>query len=283
MLCIIPLLCRSGGGDIVICRIKYFVSQRRASLVFLFGLMLRERLEFVLRFRVLAIVFKLGLPPFHSWLLRIIFNINYFELYLLFTLQKVIPLIILFQLGFGLNALLLVVIRGLSYLILSMNSNCSVHYILFLSSVGNGGFMLRSLIGGNWLLFLIGYSLMLITIIIILGQLKLMKLRDLSFSTITVIGLLALQFFNLGGVPPMLGFVVKLMVLKSLTVVRLVLVLILLLSSFLVLYVYVVIFFQIYRAYARYNVMGKRRDNLSTTILPIMLIFSTRAARWLVI
>jgi len=276
MLCIIPLLCSSGRGDIVICRIKYFVSQRRASLVFLFGLILRERLEFILRLRVLAIVFKLGLPPFHRWLLRIIFSINYFELYLLFTLQKVIPLIILFQLGLRLNALLLVVIRGLGYLILSINSNCSIHNMLFLSSVGNGGFMLRSLIGGNWLLFLIGYSLILITIMIILGQLKLMKLRDLSFSTVTVIGLLALQFFNLGGVPPMLGFVVKLIVLKSLTIVRLVLVLLLLLSSFLVLYVYVVMFFQIYRAYATYNVVGKRGGSVNTRILPIMLIFSSR-------
>ena len=265
------------------CRIKYFISQRRASLIFLLRLLLRGRVELILRFRVLAIVFKLGLPPFHRWLLRIIFNINYFELYLLFTLQKVIPLTILYQLGLRINIIILVVMRGLGYLVLRINSNCSIHYMLFLSSVGNGGFIISSLISGNWLLFLLGYSIILVTIMLILGQLKLIKLRDLSFRTITVISLLAIQFFNLGGVPPILGFIVKLMVLKPLSLVRLTLVLMLLLSSFLVLYVYVVIFFQIYRAYASYRVVSKSGENFKSTLLPLILILAGRVIRWLII
>ena len=58
--------------------------------------------------------------------------------------------------------------------------------------------------------------------------------------------LVGLQFLNLGGVPPLMGFFLKLIMLKVVIVESLVLSITLVLLSFLILYAYVTLFYQVY-------------------------------------
>ena len=283
MLCIIPLLCRRGTGDIIICGIKYFISQSRASLIYLFGLIVSTKLEGFLVLSVLAIVFKLGLPPFHRWLLSIIFKINYYELFLILTLQKVIPLIILSQIGLRFWLLILIITRGGFYLFVRINSNCSISYILFLSSVRNGGFIIRRVLVGSWAAFLAGYSIILVPAVMLLSQVKSSKLRDLRFGPLLVLVGLAVQFFNLGGVPPLIGFSVKLIVLKSLTSLRLGLILVLLLTSFLVLYIYLTLFFQVYCVYLDYDTVGRVENHPRGVALSFVMLLTLRGIGWFIV
>merc|ERR1712198_78298 len=104
-----------------------------------------DSIRFLSIIAIASIIFKLGVPPFHRWIIGIIFNINLLEVFLVLTIQKFIPLIILSQLG--INEIILLVLMGISgFIIVNVNSNLSLQFILFLSSVGNGIWILAGLI-----------------------------------------------------------------------------------------------------------------------------------------
>lgn len=194
----------------------------------------------------LAIVFKLGIPPFHRWILRIIIRVGVVELVLILTLQKFIPLIILSQIELRMGVIGALSAARLIMIAIRINSNFSFNYILFLSSVGNGMWIVVSLIRGAWVLFLRIYSLILAIVVLFLVLSKLRKLRDISTRDGIKKVRIAFHFLNLGGVPPLMGFRVKLIVLKRLSSVGLALPTLLVLLSLMVLYIYVRIIYQAY-------------------------------------
>merc|ERR1711942_29411 len=72
ILSFIPLLVRGGVSSDIIVGVKYFLSQRIASLLFFRLVVLNIssiRIEIVI---IRTILFKLGVPPFHSWLIRVL-------------------------------------------------------------------------------------------------------------------------------------------------------------------------------------------------------------------
>jgi hypothetical protein len=66
MLCFIPLLVRNLRERSILRGVKYFISQRLASLVFILGSLAIGKGVLADRLVRLALVFKLGIPPFHS-------------------------------------------------------------------------------------------------------------------------------------------------------------------------------------------------------------------------
>lgn len=138
MLCVIPLLVGKGSPISRIAGVKYFVSQRRASLVFIIRVLIRFDVAAIRFFTVLRVVFKLGLPPFHRWLLRILEGLGYGEMFIIFTIQKFIPLIILTGLKISRGLIMgLMVISLILILRRALRAN-SLFFIIFLSSVANG-------------------------------------------------------------------------------------------------------------------------------------------------
>lgn len=65
MLCIIPVILGRSREDSIITGVKYFISQRSASVVFLVSTIMRGAMEMINILRMGAIIFKLGVPPFH--------------------------------------------------------------------------------------------------------------------------------------------------------------------------------------------------------------------------
>lgn len=173
-------------------------------------------------------------------------NINLIELVLLFTVQKFIPLIILSQLGLTEPAVIIIMLLRGVLIIVGVNSNFSFNYILFLSSVRNGIWIMVSLFRGVWFMFLFLYRIMLIGLAAVLTSGKIVKFRDVALrDPIKKIGV-ALYFLNLGGVPPLMGFAVKLMVIKRLVELRMMRIFLLIALSVIVLYVYTRIIYQAY-------------------------------------
>lgn len=281
MLCIIPVLLGSSTQDSIMCGVKYFISQRAASVSFLFSMLLIDSIRFLSIIAIASIIFKLGVPPFHRWIIGIIFNINLLEVFLVLTIQKFIPLIILSQLG--INEIRLLVLMGISgfFIIVNVNSNLSLQFILFLSSVGNGIWILAGLIGQVWGIFLTIYSVILLGAVRRLLTRKSLKFRDIATGDNGKKIEVALQFFNLGGVPPLIGFAVKLIVLKNLTFLRVIRLLRLILISVIVLYIYIRMMYQVYTVNpASYQYESRAR---STKLLTIntSLILCFRLVIWL--
>ena len=137
MLCFLPLILRNGELNTGLAGIKYFVSQRMASVIFLIGLLLVGNLGLVQSFMGLIIVFKMGVPPFHSWLLRVLRDRRWAGILGVFTVQKVIPLVILSHLGVRGSGLLLIVGFTAAMVLTRLELINSFYLLLFLSGSVN--------------------------------------------------------------------------------------------------------------------------------------------------
>lgn len=96
------------------------------------------------------------------------------------------------------------------------------------------------------MVFLLVYSVILLGVIFRLSAVGCGGSRGVRKLTGLLPVLVGLQFLSLGGVPPLIGFFLKLMVLKVVIAESLSISLGLVLLSFLVLYVYVTLFYQVY-------------------------------------
>ena len=96
---------------------------------------------------------------------------------------------------------------------------------------------------------------------------KSLKFRDIATGDNGKKIEVALQFFNLGGVPPLIGFAVKLIVLKNLTFLRVIRLLRLILISVIVLYIYIRMMYQVYTVNpASYQYESRARSTKLLTI-----------------
>ena len=101
MLAILPILRADDSffqSEVVI---KYFISQRLASIIFLSSILIVGHIAEKLTTLLMAcsLLFKLGSPPFHGWFVGVLLNSNYRSLYLITTIQKAIPLSIIRKLS----------------------------------------------------------------------------------------------------------------------------------------------------------------------------------------
>lgn len=97
-----------------------------------------------------------------------------------------------------------------------------------------------------WLVYIFVYSYVLFILVFRLGKLKIYKLNDMFGLHKYAAFIVAVQLFNLGGVPPLVGFLLKLIMVKQLVSVSVGLVFILVLLSLLLLFVYTRVFYQLY-------------------------------------
>ena len=247
MLCIIPVLVYTINEDAILSGVKYFISQSAASLLFILSLFLFREVRLALNLIVITILFKLGLPPIQRWLTRILPTIGLTRIYLIFTVQKVIPLALLRFLKIRPIFLRLAIVGCIFFIFGRLGQVGSLWLLLFLSSISNGLWVLRNVgVGGQWGLFIFFYSLLLIGLIIGLDCLGISKVGDLRRRSFITRVLLGLQFINLGGLPPLLGFLIKLIIIKQLTRLSFLMLGGLVLVSLRVLFIYVYFTYKVY-------------------------------------
>ena len=196
--------------------IKYFLIQRPSSILFLMSLLgrrIRFKLEFIIR---LAILLKLGRSPFHGWFLSILNNRDIVIYTLLATVQKLIPLLV-FSLSSSKSILIWII--GFNFLTVLF----LVRYrIRFIKLIG-----LRRLNRLNWMLVSRCTRINLIKLffwvylIILLNINCLFPSQRRSNHSIDSIAfyekiLIFFSLLSLGGVPPLLGFIPKLLVIQIL-------------------------------------------------------------------
>lgn len=125
-------------------------------------------------------------------------------------------------------------------------------------------------------MYLLGYTLMLFIVIISLKTMQVYKLSDLT-NVQDLRGFnLGLQFFNLGGVPPLFGFMLKLMLVKLLCLQRMFLLIILILNSLILLFVYTTLIYQVYCVSPRFNLRARRETGLQITSMIILGLWGRR-------
>ena len=219
--------------------IKYFLIQRFASIIYISCVLLcilkfNYILEIII---ILRIIIKLGAAPFHGWFLSLSKSLRLFIFIIVSTIQKIIPIIITRRLNIFRG--LIIFIRLIRFLVVLYNRIIILRLIkvLALSRINNLVWFLVSIITGIQFFF-IYYWLFLGVYIIFLHPIKNISnqiLRARHYNKLIKI----FTLLSLGGLPPFLGFLGKLYILKvSINIISRRFLFLLVIRSLIVLFIY---------------------------------------------
>nr|YP_010571306.1 NADH dehydrogenase subunit 2 [Dermacentor reticulatus]UZG91442.1 NADH dehydrogenase subunit 2 [Dermacentor reticulatus]UZG91455.1 NADH dehydrogenase subunit 2 [Dermacentor reticulatus]UZG91468.1 NADH dehydrogenase subunit 2 [Dermacentor reticulatus]UZG91481.1 NADH dehydrogenase subunit 2 [Dermacentor reticulatus]UZG91494.1 NADH dehydrogenase subunit 2 [Dermacentor reticulatus] len=243
--------------------IIYFVIQSFSSSLFFissFQFNLSNSIFFLSLLNI-SILIKLAIFPFHFWLMSISESLNFNALFLILSFQKVIPLFILSNFFFH-WIIIQVMISTLISSIMALNFKL-VKKLLILSSISHQGWMISMIFKkiNFWILYLITYSIIIYTITILCEKFNLISLINISNKKINYSNKMNLisQFMSLGGMPPFLGFFIKIMAICSLMKFNLFIIVILIISSLINLFFY----FKILTPIFFFNVKSLKNSNFT--------------------
>ena len=223
--------------------VKYFIIQRWASIIFLMRFFFCNYL--FNRFYLLIIIrifIKLGISPFHTWFISILKSCSLYILIILSTVQKLIPLIILNNIYINYIIFYLRIFLTIIFILLILSRVVNLNKLLALSSLGNILWLIsRNILSIKLILiFIIIYIYMLLGIYIFYNIYHyniFIQINRINFFDKIIIILL---FISLGGIPPILGFLRKLLILKIIFIYEnIFLFLLIIFSSLVLLYHYI--------------------------------------------
>nr|WAP91723.1 NADH dehydrogenase subunit 2 [Idiocerini gen. 'Neoamritatus' sp.] len=198
------------------CTMKYYIVQSMSSAIFILGmilLMINRNYNYKLII-ILSMMMKMGVAPFHMWVISIIEGLNYMIMFNMLTIMKIVPMIIINNMNMNLNIIIIFTLFIGSMLGMSQNS---MRKILAYSSIFNMGFMIYCSSNLSlWMLYLLLYSINLLMLCIILmmnniNYLNQLMINNINLKTKITIWILML---SMGGMPPMLGFIPKFIVIE---------------------------------------------------------------------
>ena len=242
----LPIISRESGLALENA-IKYFLLQRWASIIYLTGLTFSffffnsNNLLLILR-----MIIKLGSAPFHGWFISIIKRSSLWILFLLSTIQKLIPLLILSNLNIGNSLIIFFLLITSLFVVLIIPRVINLTKILGISSLTNlNWFIISSQISAKIIIIYFRiYFILILRILFIYnsnGTNSLIQMNNINnFDKIILIFIL----ISLGGLPPFLGFLSKVLVLKlAIYIFNYIFLLIIIYTSLIILYCYISRFF----------------------------------------
>nr|ADA69766.1 NADH dehydrogenase subunit 2 [Eurydice pulchra] len=193
--------------------LKYFLTQACASLVLLCSIMFGGQAGVVLS--VLALIMKAGGAPLHFWFPMVVESLSWGTLFMLMTVQKLIPLALLSYLySPALFTLFWASVFGCAVVgALGGINETHSRKLLSFSSINHLGWMLMAMVSGGlgWVTYFTLYFGVLLSVIGVLsvgGIFHLGQSKGLGWD-------LGVSLLSLGGLPPLLGFVPKWLVIQS--------------------------------------------------------------------
>lgn len=188
---------------------------------------------------------KIGLFPFHSWVLNLVSSINWLSIGLLSTLQKFIPImilsIIIWYYYYLVVGLFTIVIR--IYYSLGLTR---IKVIFSYSILSHRSWITLVILNLNWwLIYYFIYRIIFMIICIFNYYISLNELTDFSciFSSRFILLIYLLNLISLRGIPPFTGFLLKWLLLDLFSeTLSYLFLFILVLTSIVHLYIYICIF-----------------------------------------
>nr|UBK11840.1 NADH dehydrogenase subunit 2 [Ovalona pulchella] len=205
--------------------LKYFLSQTFGSILFLLSLLsplILSSYSFEAILFGSALMLKLGAAPFHAWLPAMVSSLSWESFFMLLTLQKLNPLILLsYFLTFSFTYLFIgafsLIVGALMGLIQTQTRK-----LLTYSSINQVGWMIISLWVSKWLMlfYFFFYVILSLPVIFMLKHFNINMLSQLTAKkTSNVLQMFFyMNLLSFGGLPPFLGFLPKWMVLSQLII-----------------------------------------------------------------
>uniref|UniRef100_A0AB38ZHC5 NADH-ubiquinone oxidoreductase chain 2 n=1 Tax=Ledropsis sp. 1 XYW-2023a TaxID=3078463 RepID=A0AB38ZHC5_9HEMI len=194
------------------CSMSYFLVQGLSSSLLIFSLVFFSvnTNGLISSFFCFSLLLKLGCAPFHNWVMGVITGMDYDSLLLFLTFSKLPPFFMLSYISYNLSIFVffcLVVgsVGGLNH--------SSLKKILGFSSVFNMGFVVYLLeVGSLWLVYFFIYFLMVSFLVLFLILYNFIYVNSLFLVGLSFFSKLSFWFIflSMGGMPPMVGFLIKL-------------------------------------------------------------------------
>lgn len=219
----IPLILIMTGQQERKAAVTYFLTQTLASVVFLEGCLLSfSPLAPYLAYPIIlgALFIKMGAAPFHMWLPQVVEGMTWSALFLLFTVQKINPFLILSSLPFNHRTLVGVALISARVGSILGLAQSQTRLLLVFSSINHVGWILVSMtLSFNlFLYYFVLYSILLAPLILVLKKFNILHLNqslNLGLSRTNQV-IVFMTLLSLGGLPPFLGFLPKWLVLQGL-------------------------------------------------------------------
>lgn len=201
--------------------IKYFIVQRVRSIILMLSIMViiikgEYNYNYIL---ITSLLIKVGASPFHNWVLTVLEGLNYYSAIILLTIGKLTPLTLINYIKT--NLIVPILLTTLIGSIISLNQN-SIKKIIGYSSIFNIALIISILkVNLLWIGYLILYSIIIIILIKITINNKTIFINQMVFSDIIVNKLtLWIVLLSMGGLPPLIGFSLKLITISYLTEIK---------------------------------------------------------------
>nr|YP_010324937.1 NADH dehydrogenase subunit 2 [Dermacentor steini]UNO54118.1 NADH dehydrogenase subunit 2 [Dermacentor steini] len=220
----------------------YFIIQSFSSSLFFissFQFSLNNS-EFFLMIINVSLLIKLAIMPFHFWLTSISETLSFNTLFLILSLQKIIPLFILTK--FFLKTLIILVVFSTFFSSLMALNLKLIKKMLIFSSISHQGWMMCLIFKkvNFWILYLVIYMWIIYSIINLCKKYNMFMLSSTMINKMNYNEKMSFisQFMSLAGMPPFLGFFMKIMSIFILMKLSSLFVMILIISSLINLFFY---------------------------------------------
>nr|YP_009992050.1 NADH dehydrogenase subunit 2 [Rhipicephalus appendiculatus]QNN85521.1 NADH dehydrogenase subunit 2 [Rhipicephalus appendiculatus] len=222
--------------------ITYFIVQSFSSSLFFISAFQYNlfNLNFFFNLINISILIKMGVIPFHFWMIMLSESLTYFSLFILLTIQKIMPLLII-EKFINTSLTILFVLSSLTASILAMKYKMMKKILIF-SSISHQGWIL-CLIAKKinfWISYLILYSIIIYNIINICNYNNFNNIYDFikkKMKTENKTSLI-MSMMSLAGMPPFLGFFMKIVALFFLMKMNMIMIFMLIISSLINLFFY---------------------------------------------
>nr|YP_003354998.1 NADH dehydrogenase subunit 2 [Pyganodon grandis]ACQ91063.1 NADH dehydrogenase subunit 2 [Pyganodon grandis]UZC55569.1 NADH dehydrogenase subunit 2 [Pyganodon grandis] len=217
MLGYIPLIFMKENTSESEAAVKYLIPQSLGSAIFISSAIISMYLNNLQGFMTIAMCLKLGMAPFHFWFPPVMLSLQLIPAFILLTWQKIAPILAISSF----NPLLMSSVMPIAMIsalwggIGGINQT-DIRSLLAYSSIAHTGWMLAS-INGNYpilITYLFSYILISMSIFFLLLKEDSKSCKQL-FSTKepSKMFMLSISILSLGGLPPLVGFIMKLLVL----------------------------------------------------------------------
>ena len=280
----IPLIMRSKTNQETEASIKYFLSQALGSILILLGIRItyQPSTQIISTFTIIVAIFiKLGIAPCHFWYPSVIASLSWINCFILSTWQKLAPLSLLIILRIKSQlALIIMITARINALIGGVIGINQTHLrpLLAYSSIGHIGWIV-SILSINKIIFciiyFIIYAIVVAPIFLIINTINSKTIKSIYnlFKTNTTITILiAIRILSLAGIPPLTGFIPKLIIITKLIEYRHMIIVFLLIGALINLYYYLNITFNLLLNTNNLRINNRRKIN---PILPTFITSST--------
>nr|AVN67435.1 NADH dehydrogenase subunit 2 [Gromphadorhina portentosa]AVN67467.1 NADH dehydrogenase subunit 2 [Gromphadorhina sp. B040]AVN68237.1 NADH dehydrogenase subunit 2 [Gromphadorhina sp. Pvii] len=229
LLSFIPLMTNNDNILTSEASLKYFLIQALASSSLLFIIVSKSLMEsmfsllqtpLVMMMVITPLMMKSGSAPLHWWFPSVMEGLSWNNCFILMTVQKIAPLLLMSYLISFSTFTIMIIMMSIIIGALGGYNQISMRKILTYSSINHIGWMMTAMsLGENlWLIYFFIYSLLTLTIIMIVSPMQISFINQTFMINKKKIMKFVLfsTLLSLGGLPPFLGFLPKWIIIQSL-------------------------------------------------------------------